>query len=220
MIARRDHTTVFDLYLVTDPESPFGVVAQTAAALRAVPAGRAAVQVRAKDYPTRAFLALARALRETTRRAGAALLVNDRVDIALLVEADGAQLTEASIGARDARALLGDDAIIGVSCHDAAGLERAAAGGATFATLSPVFPSPGKAAPLCLDGLRTLLGVARIPVLGLGGIDAANAATVVRAGAWGVAVVRAVYAERDAGRAASEILASLDTARAGSAQSH
>lgn len=211
---------MFDLYLITDPETPFGVVAQTAAALRSVPRGRAAVQVRAKSYPTRAFYSLARALRETTRRAGALLLVNDRLDVAAMVEADGVHLTEQSVAPEDARKMLGNDAIVGVSCHDAAGLARAADGGATFATVSPVFPSPGKGTPLCVDGLHALVAVARIPVIALGGIDAGNTAAAVAAGAWGVAVTRAVYAERDAGSAARALVGSLDSARSRGAQSH
>lgn len=211
---------MFDLYVITDPGTPFGLVAQTTAALRAATPGRVAVQVRAKDYPTRALLALSRALREATRRAGAPLLINDRVDVALVVEADGVHLTETSMSAADARSLLGENALVGVSCHDRAGVERAARDGASFVTVAPVFPTPAKGSPLCLDGLRVLCAATSLPVIAVGGIDPSNAAATLQAGAWGVGVIRAVYSVRDACSATRQLLATLDSARGPVAQSH
>jgi thiamine-phosphate pyrophosphorylase len=94
-----------------------------------------------------------------------------------------------------ARALLGPGALIGVSAHDGAGIARAAAQGADYVTLSPVFPSlskPGYGPPLELEGFARLAANAPLPVLALGGIDAGNAASVRAAGAAGVAVMGAL----------------------------
>ena len=145
------------VYLVTDPSAGGGLVAHTASALRGVPPGVVAVQLRAREATGRDLLAAARALRRVVSEAGQLLLVNDRIDVALAAGADGVHLPSAGISPGDARTLVGKGRLVAVSCHSAADVERARDGGADFATFGPVFDTPSKrryGAPVGLDRLR------------------------------------------------------------------
>jgi thiamine-phosphate pyrophosphorylase len=208
-------TLPFDLYLITDPALDVDLVSATRAVLEAVPRGRMAVQVRAKGSSTRELLALARALRIVTREHGALLLINERADLARLVGADGVQLPEQTLTPDEARAVLGEAALIGVSCHDARGLALAAEGRATFATLGPWGASPGKGAPLGEARFAELTRGAALPVLALGGVGPADVSGAAAAGARGVAVIRAIYAAPDPAAAARSLIRALDTAALG-----
>jgi thiamine-phosphate pyrophosphorylase len=176
-------------------------------------APRVAVQLRAKGtgLSGRAQHQLAAALRELTGRVGATLLIHGRVDVAQAVGADGVHLPEDGLSPVDARHLLGDAALVGVSRHDTAGLLLAAQEGADFATLSPFAESPGKGPPLGGEGFAAALRHTSLPVLALGGIDPAKAAQARAAGAAGVAVIRAVHAAADPGDTVRRLLAALDT---------
>jgi thiamine-phosphate pyrophosphorylase len=201
----------FRLYLITDDEAvPGGDLAATVArALAGAPRDRVAVQLRARDRGGRALLEAARALREVTRRAGARLLVNDRVDVALLVDADGVHLPANGLPIAEARRLLGPDRLVGLSTHAPAEAAAAAAAGADFVVFGPVYATPSKArygAPLGLGALRAAAAAARLPVFALGGVEPANAAACRAAGAAGVAAVRAVLAAPDPGAAAARLL--------------
>lgn len=198
----------FRLYLITDPEAGDAgdVVARTRAALSAAPPGRVAVQVRAKGAPARELLALAAALHPVCARAGAPMLVNDRADVAKLSGADGVHLPEAGLSVAQARRLLGPDALVGRSCHDRAGLEAAAAAGATFATLGPVGAVPGKNRPMGVDRFARAIAGLDLPVYALGGVDAAAAPALRAAGAAGVAVIRAVFGRPDPADAVGALL--------------
>ncbi len=215
---------MFDLYLITDPDTPGGIEAAVAEALRDVPAGRLAVQLRAKTWSNAALLPVAHALRELTQRCGAALLVNGSPELASTVGADGVHVPEHDSGVAQARQLLGAHALVGASCHDAAGLRRAAAQGASFVTLSPVFAAPAKGAPLGVPRFAELTAGCALPVFALGGVEQAHAPALRAAGAHGIAVIRAVFAAKDRQHAVHALLRALDaapcaaqlTARAGS----
>jgi len=194
------------VYLVTDLTQTAGrpLLEVVAAALRG---GVGAVQLRERDLATRELLALAVELRAMTRAAGAALLINDRIDVALACDADGVHLPSHSFAVAEARALLGPDRLIGVSTHSPA--ELAAAAGADFAVFGPLYDTPSKRAygpPLGLDGLRAARAAAPLPLFAIGGIDAARAADARAAGADGVAVIRAVLAAADPTAAAASLL--------------
>jgi thiamine-phosphate pyrophosphorylase len=136
---------------------------------------------------------MARALRAVVSEAGQLLLVNDRLDVAVAAGADGVHLPAAGIPPGEARRLVESGRLVAVSCHSAADVERARGAGADFATFGPVFDTPSKrehGAPVGLGPLReaSLLG---LPLVGLGGVDVANAAEVVAAGAHGLAAIRA-----------------------------
>jgi thiamine-phosphate pyrophosphorylase len=202
---------VFDLLLITDPAAPLGLAGSVRAALAAPAPGRLAVQLRAKQLSAPERLSLARELRALTRAAGAALLVNSDLEAALAVGAEGVQLPEGH-SLLEARARLGPGACIGVSCHDAAGLERAAAGGASFATLSPVFASANKGTPLGVARFARLVAAAHLPVYALGGVQAADARALRQAGARGLAVISAVFASQQPSAAVAALLAGWDAA--------
>ena len=197
------------LYLVTEG----GLVPDLAAALRAalagLPPGAVAVQLREKRAAGRDLLAMARSLQAVCGPARQLLLVNDRLDVALAAGAAGAHLPSAGIPPEEARRLLPPGALVGVSCHSVEDVARAAAGGADFATFGPVFDTPSKRRYGAPVGLSRLAEAARLglPLLGLGGVEAANAARVVAAGAHGVAAIRAWLGAPDPGAAVRALLA-------------
>ncbi len=172
----------------------------------ALDAGLAAVQLREKDLPGRAVLALAERLRACTARRGALLLVNDRVDVAIAAGADGVHLGGGSLPVDVARRLLPDGALVGVSTHAAT---DAAATGADFAVFGPVYATPSKAAygpPQGLARLRAAAETARVPLLAIGGVTAAQIPALRAAGAAGVAVIRAILAADDPAAATRALL--------------
>jgi thiamine-phosphate pyrophosphorylase len=193
------HPLPFRLYLITDRRlmkpTPADAVEQ---ALSRIPAGVAAVQLREPDLSARELLELGRALLPVCRARGAPLLVNDRLDVARALGAEGVHLRRSSVPAAEARAFLGEDALIGASCHSREELQAAAAG-ATFATLGPVFDTPSKrglGTPLGLAGFAAALFPGAPPAFALGGITLATGRHALGAGASGLAAIRAVW-ERD-----------------------
>lgn len=200
------------VYLVTDRSETGGrpLPDVVGAALRG---GIRAVQLREPDLTARDLLALALELRRLTSRAGAALLVNDRIDVALACDADGAHLPRHSFSAADARALLGPHRLIGVSTHAPAEVAAAAAAGADFAVFGPVYDTPSKrryGAPLGLAAVGAArAAVPDLPLFCIGGIDTERAEAVRARGADGVAVIRAVLAAADPAAAAAALLSRL-----------
>lgn len=187
------------VHLITDRRLAADLPARLQAALALAPPGQVAVHLREKDLGGAALLSLARALRAVCRRAGAALLVNDRLDVALAAGADGVHLPSAGVGPAEARRLLGPAALLGVSCHSAAEVARAREAGASYATFSPIWDTPSKRAYGAPVGLTALAEAARLglPLVALGGVTAANAGQAFAAGACGVAAIR-TWLEGDA----------------------
>lgn len=205
-------TTDFDLYVITDRQQTKGRSLRevVAAALRG---GARAFQLREKDLGPRDLYPLALDLRALTRAYGARLLINDRIDVALAVEADGVHLTTASLPAAAARRLLGPDRLIGVSTHNLPEARAAAQEGADFLVFGPVFFTPSKApygAPVGLDLLQAVRTVVTLPILAIGGIKKANLDQVMEAGADGIAVISAVIAADDPTTASGELLRALE----------
>jgi len=194
----------FKLYLITDRARMKPTPAEAlGAALAAVPPGAAAVQLRERDLHPRQLLALGETLLPICRAHGAPMLVNDRLDVALALGADGVHLRGASVEVADARSLLGPEAIIGASCHDRAQVERAHA--ASFITLGPLFDTPSKrrfGAPLGLHGFSSALRPGDPPAFALGGINLVTGKLALRAGAAGIGVIRAVWDGDPASQAA------------------
>jgi thiamine-phosphate pyrophosphorylase len=201
------------VYLVTEGRDAGAMATVLRAALSGLPPGAVAVQLRAKDLGGRDLLALARALQAVCGPAGQPLLVNDRLDVALVAGAAGVHLPADGVPPADARRLLGAGALLGVSCHSLADVARARAGGADFATFGPVFDTPSKRAygpPLGLARLREAAALG-LPIYGLGGVEAGNALEVVAAGAHGVAAIRAWLAAPDPAGAVRALLAAVST---------
>jgi len=203
----------FRVYVITDRRlAPDGdLPALLSTALRGLPAGSVGVQLREKNLGADALAALAREVLAVTRQAGVPLLINDRVDVALAVQADGVHLAGHSVPAAEARALLGPDRYLAASTHDLTQARAALAGGCDFATFGPVFHTPSKArfgAPVGLDKLRkACIAVAPFPLLALGGVTPDNAALCREAGAAGVSAIRAVLGAANPGGACRALLA-------------
>jgi thiamine-phosphate pyrophosphorylase len=167
------------------------------------------VQLREKDLEGGALFALARSLAAECRRAGARLLVNDRIDVALAGGADGVVLPADSFPTDVARRLLGSTRLIARSTHAAVEVERALQEGCDFVLFGPVYETPLKAAfgpPQGIEALRTASRFP-IPVYAVGGVTAENAPAALRAGAHGVAVIREVMAAEDPTAAVARLLA-------------
>ncbi len=199
----------FRLYCVTDRRHTAGrpLVEVIHAALDG---GVRAVQLREKDLEGGALYQLAAQLRALTARYQARLLINDRLDVALAVEADGVHLGQTSFPAAAARRLLGPGKLIGVSTHNPT--EIAAAAGADFVVFGPVYATPSKAAygePQGLVRLRQAVALSPAPLLAIGGITAKRVAQVLTTGAHGVSVISALSAAPDPAREASILLAQI-----------
>ena len=164
----------FRLYLITDRHVVKGgdLVSACEAALSAAPPGAVALQLREKDLPARELYQLALCLREICTRAGAPLIVNDRVDVAIAANADGVHLPFDSIGVSMARKLLGPDRLVGVSSHSPPDVAGAAREGADFAVFGPVFDPLSEACRPAwgASGLKAACVAGAIPVFALGGI--------------------------------------------------
>lgn len=186
---------VFDLLIITDGRTR--LLERIERALLGATPGRVAILLREPQLKTAELFALGRALRQVTDAAGAMLLVSDRLDVALAIDADGVQLPESGFAPDVARALLGKHAILGASRHDRVGLEAAAARGADFATLSPLHAVEGKGKPLGLNGFAAEVVRAPLPVYALGGVTRGDVSALRAAGARGIAVMREVLAAPD-----------------------
>lgn len=155
------------------------------------------MQLRDKDLSGSALFRLAQRLRVATSRAGALLIVNERIDVALAVGADGVHLGGGALPVDVARTLLPAGALIGQSVH---GVDEAAASDADFVFFGPVYDTPAKrafGAPQGVGRLREAVDAARVPVIAIGGVDADGVAEVRDAGAAGVAVIRAILGASD-----------------------
>lgn len=199
--------------LIADPAIE-GEIEALFAIIETAPIDRAAVQLRSSEGGAAALLDAALKLRGITRDRGVPLLINDRVDVALLAKADGVHLKENGVEIESARALLGTGRIVGASCHDALGLARRS--NADYVVLSPFGAVPGKNAPLGADAFAALVRDAPMPVFALGGIDASNAGTAIAAGASGVACTRAVFGAPEPKATVSGLRSIIDQARAAS----
>ena len=178
--------------------------------LRAVQGGVASVQLREKDLDTRAFVEEAARLKAALAASGVPLLINDRVDVALAVGAQGVHLGQRDLPCAIARRLLGPSAILGLSVETWADVLRAEDEPVDYLGVSPVFATPTKTdtrGAWGLEGLARIRARSRHPLVAIGGLDASNLAEVVRAGAEGIAVVSALCAAPDPGRAAERLQA-------------
>lgn len=183
---------------------------------QALQAGVRAIQLREKDLDTVEVYRLGDRLLPLTRQAGAVLIVNDRVDVAMALGADGVHLTRKSLPPKEARALVGSGMLLGVSCHSLSDVREAVEGGADFVVLGPIYATPSKApygpplTPAILSQART---ACRMPILAIGGVKATSVPDVIRAGADGVAVISAILAAPDPGAASRELLAAVARAK-------
>jgi thiamine-phosphate pyrophosphorylase len=186
----------FNLYLITDRKNS-RVRELSLVIEEALKGGVKAVQLREKDLSSRELYETAYELRKLTSHYGARLFINDRVDIALAVDADGVHLGNASIPIHRARKILGEKRLIGVSCHNRISAIAAEEMGADFITFGPVFYTPSKAVygdPVGIGKLSTITDLLQIPVFALGGLNRDTIPQAIAAGIHGVALVSAIMA--------------------------
>jgi thiamine-phosphate pyrophosphorylase len=215
----------FDIYLITDRRLAPGGGAGGAggpgglarALEEALSGGIKGVQLREKDLAGGELFTLAVRMRELTSRFGAKLLINDRVDIALAVDADGVHLGRNSFPPEEAREIVGDGKLIGVSTHSVEEAIEAERAKADFITFGPVYFTPSKAGfgePVGLGALKKASRELKIPVFAIGGIKRDNINEVVSSGgAFGVAVISAVLASGDLKRSSEELIRALKASK-------
>jgi len=200
------------LYLVTDRALAQGrslvdVVRQ------AVAGGVTIVQLREKEATTREFVRLAEQLQELLIPQQVPLIINDRIDVALAVNAAGVHVGQNDMPAATARRLLGDGRLLGVSVSTSEEARAAEADGADYLGISPIYATPTKTdtpTPVGLTGLTALRATTRLPLVAIGGLHAGNLLPVMASGADGVAVVSAIMAAAEPAAAARALRAELD----------
>lgn len=200
------------LYLISDRKQAGGRPLLEVLEI-ALEGGLRLIQLREKDLSGRELFDLAAKVRGLTARYGAKLLINDRVDIAIAVDADGVHLPASSFSPMDARSLIGRDRVIGVSAHSEADAIRAEREGADFVTFSPIYDTPSKAGygePQGLERLEEVCSQVNIPVYALGGINRENVRDVMGRGASGVAMISAILEARDIKAETLKLLESLN----------
>jgi thiamine-phosphate pyrophosphorylase len=158
------------------------------------------------------FYDLAAQLCAVVQAGGGTFIVNDRVDVAQVVGADGVHLGQEDLPLADARAILGPDKLLGISTHTMNQALEAEAGGADYIGFGPIFPTSTKEHPdpvVGIAGLREVRAKVRLPIVAIGGITAKNAREVVAAGADCVAVISAVLAAPDPPAAIKELMKAI-----------
>lgn len=205
--------TKFSLYLITDRCLAGGVEKLIGKIKNALEGGVKAICLREKDLPANPLFSLALRLRRMTKEFNALLFINDRVDVALAIKADGVHLGQSSFSPKDVRPLVGRKMLIGVSAHSIKEALQAERDGADFVTLGPVYHTQSKekyGEPIGTSPLEKASKVLRIPFFGIGGIKKENLKEISEAGASGAALISGVLSARNPKTATTEIIRELE----------
>ena len=212
--------TSFDLsvYLVLDPVQCGGHDAAIAVARNALEGGATLVQLRAPEWHKRAWFDLARDVLPIARAHRVPFVINDHIDVALAVGADGVHVGQRDLSVDIARRLLGPDALIGLSVSNLDETEAADQldGIVDYLGAGPVYATPTKtdaSTPIGIDGLASIVQRARFPTVAIGGIQAHNAGDVLRAKPAGLAVVSAICKAPNPRDAAASLAATIAQSR-------
>lgn len=203
------------LYLVTDPDLTLGRSIEEVVA-QAIQGGVTMVQLREKQCSSRHFYEMARTLKEMLAPHHIPLIINDRADIALAVDADGLHIGQSDLPYDVARRMLGPDKIIGLSVENIEQARQANNTDVDYIGLSPVFNTGTKtdtAPPLELEGIRTIAGFTRHPTVAIGGINGNNTPHIIAAGANGIAVVSAIMSAPQPREAAIALTRAINLGR-------
>jgi thiamine-phosphate pyrophosphorylase len=195
------------LYVITDRRLASGR-SHEEVAREAIAGGATVIQLRDKEASTKELVEIGRRLRRLTAERGVTFIVNDRVDVALAVDADGVHLGQEDMPAALARQLMGPAKVIGVSAGTVEEAKRAEKEGANYLGVGPVYATvtkPDAGEPIGVEGLAEILRAVSIPVVAIGGINEGNVEEVVATGADGVAVVSAVVGAQDIEAAARRL---------------
>ncbi len=197
----------FNLYLITDrKQTKLPLIEAVTLALEG---GVRAIQLREKDLKIRELLGLARELREITKRFSARLFINDRVDVAVAVDADGVHLGKDSMPPAAVRRIAGNRLLVGVSTHTLEEAKTAQTAGADFITFGPVFFTPSKAQfgdPVGLESLNLIKKSVSVPIFAIGGIKSGNAKQIMDTGVDGVSMISDIFGSNDIRQAAEQII--------------
>ena len=204
---------ILKLYLVTDRELSLGRSLEKVVS-EAVAGGVTIVQLREKDASTGEFVELAFRLKDILRPYNVPLIINDRVDVALAVDAEGLHIGQSDMPYEIARKLLGPDKIIGLSVENMDDILEANKLDVDYVGISPVYGTPTKtdtAEPFGLEGLRRAVELSVHPTVAIGGMNAGTIADVMTTGADGVAVVSAICSAENVREAATELKTLVDS---------
>ena len=199
------------LYLVLDPELCGSPAAMVRTARLAAENGATAVQLRAPDWKKRQWLDTASALKAALAPLGVSLIINDHVDIALAIDADGVHVGQDDLPVAETRRLIGENKILGLSISNAAEL-AAVPPGVDYLGIGPVYPTGTKPDAAVATGVPLfgkLVEAAGLPVVAIGGINIGNVEALFAAGTQGVAVVSAICGQADPARATAALFATI-----------
>jgi len=176
---------------------------------RVLTAAAPAIQLRERDVSARELVTLALELQAVTASRRSQLLINDRIDVALALEGVGVHLRSNSLPVSVARQVLGTQRLLGISVHAVEEAVQVESQGADYIVLGPIYETPSKqmfGPPLGIHTLERACRLVRLPIIGIGGVTAARAREMQRAGAFGVAVITAVLGAADVESATRELL--------------
>lgn len=187
----------YSLYAIT--ESSLKIEELVEKVKKAIEGGVCVIQLREKNLSSREFLLRATELRKIIP-SHITFIINDRIDIALACSADGVHLGQDDIPLSFAREIMGEEKIIGISTHNLEEAKKAESGGADYIGVGPIFPTSGKPDAGMPKGVKIITDIkkqVKIPVVAIGGISCENIQEVLRAGADGVAVISAIFSQKD-----------------------
>ncbi|EPA8367450.1 thiamine phosphate synthase [Vibrio fluvialis] len=196
----------YTLYLVTDDQQNLNTLCHVVK--QAIAGGVSLVQVREKQGDVRTFIERAAAVKAMLSGSGVPLIINDRVDVALAVDADGVHLGQSDMPATLARQLLGPDKLIGLSVENEQQFEQAQSLPVDYLGLSAIFATPTKTNTVKhwgLDGLNWAMARSRLPMVAIGGLNTNNIGAVAQTGVQGIALVSAISHARDPQQAARDL---------------
>ncbi|MBI3744141.1 MAG: thiamine phosphate synthase [Chloroflexi bacterium] len=206
----------FGLYVITDPGLSRGH-SHREVVEAAVRGGATVIQLRDKQASTLDIYRLAVDLRDVCHRAGALLIINDRVDVAIAANTDGVHLGQDDLPAPAARKLLGPDKVLGVSVENPVHAIQAERDGADYVALGPIYEARGSKSdagpPVGPEAIAAIRKATRLPVVAIGGIKHNHIAEVFLVGASGVAVISAIVAADNIERATHDMRELIDQAR-------
>lgn len=204
------------LYVITDATLSHGRTHEEVVA-QALAGGADVIQLRDKNASTQEVCAVGSRIKELTARAGALFIVNDRVDVAAAIDADGVHVGQDDLPAAAARRILGPGKVLGVSVENPEQARRAEADGADYIAIGPIYEARGTKAdagtPVGPRAIAELREHTRLPIVAIGGIKHGHVREVVNAGASGVAVISAVVSAPNIAAAAREMKRLIREAR-------
>ncbi|MCY9872459.1 thiamine phosphate synthase [Vibrio barjaei] len=203
----------YRLYLVTDENQDLDTLIEVVK--QAVEGGVTMVQIREKHHDIRTFITKAAAVKKVLEGTSVPLIINDRVDVALAIDADGVHLGQTDMPATLARTLIGEDKILGLSIESEAQLQQAKQLPIDYIGLSAIFSTTTKTnikTEWGLEGLTNALQQIELPIVAIGGINESNLLDVAKTGVHGVAIVSAISHAGSPKQAAQQLLTIMEKA--------